>query len=82
VARRETLVAVAATLGAFHLTGRAMRTAQERIEAALAAGDVDERGVRAYLDAVRRYFGPYEREANGQLRSPARPPLTRRIRYP
>jgi hypothetical protein len=62
------LAALAATVGAFHLTDRAMRAAQDRIEASLAAGDVNEAAERAYLDAVRRYFDPYEREACGQLR--------------
>jgi hypothetical protein len=52
----DRLAALVATVGAFHLTDRAMRAAQDRIERA------------AYLDAVRRYFEPYEREAQGQLR--------------
>jgi hypothetical protein len=62
------LAALAATVGAFHLTDRAMRAAQDRVERALAAGPVDEATTRAYLEAVRRYFEPYEREAQGQLR--------------
>ncbi len=45
-----------------------MRAAQARIEGALAAGDVGDGEARAYLTAVRRYFEPYEREAQGQLR--------------
>ena len=45
-----------------------MRAAQDRMERALAAGDADATAARAYLDAVRRYFEPYEREAQGQLR--------------
>jgi streptomycin 6-kinase len=63
----ERLAALAKTVGAFHVTDRAMRAAQERVERALAAGDVDDAAARAYLDAVRRYFEPYEREAQGQL---------------
>ena len=62
------LAALAATVGAFHLTDRAMRAAQDRIERALAAGEADAAAQRAYLEAVRRYFEPYEREAQGQLR--------------
>ncbi|HTJ26951.1 MAG TPA: hypothetical protein VMA36_12395 [Candidatus Limnocylindria bacterium] len=64
----QRLAALVATVGAFHLTDRAMRRAQEAIETALAAGAADERAVRTYLEAVRRYFEPYEREARGQLR--------------
>lgn len=64
----ERLAALAATVGAFHLTDRAMRAAQERIERSLAAGPVDAAEARAYLAAVQRYFAPYAREAQGQLR--------------
>jgi hypothetical protein len=64
---RERLAALAAAVGAFHLTDRSMRGAQDRIERALAAGPVDEAAARAYYDACRRYFAPYEREAQGQL---------------
>ena len=66
---RTALAALAAAVGAFHLTDRAMRSAQERIEQALAGGGVvDDAAAAAYLVAVRRYFEPYEREAQGQLR--------------
>jgi hypothetical protein len=64
----DRLAALAATVGAFHLTDRAMRGAQDRVERALAAGAVDAATVRTYVDAVRRYFEPYQREAQGQLR--------------
>jgi hypothetical protein len=62
------LTALAATVGAFHITDKAMRSAQARLEAALAGGEVDEATAQAYASAVRRYFEPYEREAAGQLR--------------
>jgi hypothetical protein len=68
VADRERLAALAATVRAFHVTDKTMRAAQERVDRALAAGTVDDAAARAYLDAVRRYFEPYEREAQGQLR--------------
>jgi hypothetical protein len=68
VADREHLAALAATVRAFHVTDKAMRAAQEHVDRALAAGTVDDVAARAYLDAVRRYFEPYEREAQGQLR--------------
>jgi hypothetical protein len=45
-----------------------MRAAQEKMEQALASGELDEARVGEYLAAVRRYFEPYEREARGQLR--------------
>jgi len=64
----ERLAALVETVGAFHLTDRAMRGAQDRMQRAMAAGEVDGPAARAYLDAVRRYFEPYEREAQGQLR--------------
>ena len=57
-----------AAVGAFHLTDRAMRAAQDAMTRALAAGEPDAAAVRSYVSAVRRYFEPYEREAQGQLR--------------
>jgi hypothetical protein len=68
VADRDGLAALVATVGAFHVTDRALRAAQGRITAALAAGTADDGAVRAYLGAVRAYFEPYAREAQGQLR--------------
>ena len=62
----ERFAALVRTVGAFHLTDRSMRAAQQTIEARVAAGDVDDGASRAYLDAVRRYFVPFEREAQGQ----------------
>jgi hypothetical protein len=67
VAEREDLAALVATVGAFHVTDRSLRAAQDRMTAALAAGTADEGAVRAYLRAVRAYFEPYAREAQGQL---------------
>ena len=68
VAETGRLAALAAAVGTFHITDRAMRAAHERVERALAAGEVDDATAAAYLAAVRRYFEPYEREAQGQLR--------------
>ena len=61
------LAALVTAVGAFHITDRAMRAAQERAQRALAAENVDDEATAAYLAAVRRYFEPYEREARGQL---------------
>ena len=68
MADRAALAALAATVGGFHVTDKAMRAAQERVERALAAGDADDATAQAYLDAVGRYFEPYQREAQAQLR--------------
>jgi hypothetical protein len=68
VADRAALAALVSAVGAFHLTERSMRAAQDRIEQALAGNTADDAAMAAYLAAVRRYFEPYEREANGQLR--------------
>ena len=62
------LAALVAAVGGFHVTDRGLRAAQDRITAALAAGDPDAATVRAYLSAVGAYFAPYGREAEGQLR--------------
>ena len=60
--------ALVARVGAFHVTDRAMKNAQLKIEEALRSGNLDERSRAEYLDAVRRYFTPFEREARGHLR--------------
>ncbi len=65
---RERLAALVAAIGAFHITDRAMRAAQARMSAALAAGAPPAADVRAYLAAARRYFEPYAGEAAEQLR--------------
>ncbi|MBV8155995.1 MAG: hypothetical protein JO029_15940 [Candidatus Eremiobacteraeota bacterium] len=55
-------------VGAFHITDRAMKRAQESIERALAAGTVEEADRAAYLSAVRRYFEGFSKEARAHLR--------------
>jgi hypothetical protein len=55
-------------VGAFHVTDRAMRSAQSAIQAVLANGSAGERDVASYAQAVRRYFAGFEREAHAQLR--------------
>lgn len=62
------LATLAARVGAFHITDRAMKRAQSEIEAAIAADAVDERKQRAYLQAVRRYFEGFAKEARSGLR--------------
>ena len=63
-ARVRTLVA---TVGEFYVRDRALLAAQKRIERVLSAGEPDAASVRAYLDAVERYFRGFEREARMQL---------------
>jgi hypothetical protein len=57
-----------AQVGAFHITDTAMRRAQQRIETAIARGDVDADEMRAYFTAARRYFSSFDREARAHLR--------------
>lgn len=60
--------ALAARVGEFYVTDRAMKSAQQKIESELRDGSATEAGRRAYLDAVRRYFTGFEKEARAQLR--------------
>ncbi len=60
--------AFVAHVGAFHITERTMSRAQREMERALASGEVDERSKSHYLDAVRRYFADFSREAREHLR--------------
>jgi len=64
----EALRALVAKVGAFYITDKAMKQAQQQIETALVTGAPDERVREAYFEAVRRYFGGFEREARGHLR--------------
>ncbi len=60
--------ALVSRVGEFYITDKAMKGAQKKIEAALAAGGVDERAKDEYVAAVRRYFTGFEREARAHLR--------------
>ena len=62
------LLDVASRVGAFHITDRAMKRAQSRIESAIASGRVDDATREAYVRQVRRYFESFDREAREQLR--------------
>lgn len=64
----DAFAALVARVGAFHVTDRAMKHAQAKVEETLRNGAIDERARAEYLDAVRRYFTPFEREARGHLR--------------
>lgn len=60
---------LAALVGAFYITDKPMRRAQEQLEALLAQGEADEGARAAYLAAVNRYFSSFEREARSHLRT-------------
>lgn len=64
----DSLQALAARVGEFYITDKAMKAAQTRIEAALKSGAVDARAQDDYLAAVRRYFAGFEKEARAHLR--------------
>jgi hypothetical protein len=57
-----------ARIGAFHITDRAMKHAQQNVETAVGNGTVDERTRSQYLAAARRYFQGFEGEARAHLR--------------
>lgn len=63
------LAALIERVGAFHITDRAMRSAQSAAMEALQNGDLDEQQRIVYLDAVRRYFGGFDREARVHLKN-------------
>ncbi len=64
----DRVAALVAQVGAFHITDRAMRKAQDAAAQALANGSLDPRQRDEYVAAVRRYFAAFEREARGHLR--------------
>lgn len=64
----EELQRLVERIGAFHISDRAMKTAQRRIEAALRNGSVDRELRDNYFRAARRYFEGFDREARAHLR--------------
>lgn len=54
-------------VGNFHITDRSMRQTHDAVARALHEGSVSESLRVSYLDAVRRYFVGFEREARGHL---------------
>jgi hypothetical protein len=64
----DPLLALASRVGAFHITDRAMKRAQNDLERAIAAGDVGDRARAVYVAAVRKYFDAFESEARAHLR--------------
>jgi hypothetical protein len=62
------LAALVERVGAFHIVDRNMRGAQDAMVRALREGTVEEGQRIAYLDAVRRYFAGFDREARTHLR--------------
>jgi hypothetical protein len=65
-----------ARVGAFHITDRRMKQAQQTIEATIVGGTVDAAARARYLAAVRHYFEGFHREARAHLRD-----VDRRLEY-
>ncbi|GAC1303647.1 MAG: hypothetical protein NVSMB19_13780 [Vulcanimicrobiaceae bacterium] len=66
---RSALDALVAEVGRFYIRERTMRRAHATMTAALGAGTpLAEADVAAYVAAVERYFGGFEREARAHLR--------------
>ncbi len=59
---------LAAVVGKFYVRDAALTRAQRTIDAAFATGEPTMAQVDAYVEAVRRYFTGFEREAVEQLR--------------
>jgi hypothetical protein len=63
----DELAELAAQIGAFHITDRGMKQAQQRFEAALRNDSLDDRARAEYVAAARRYFEGFDREARAHL---------------
>jgi hypothetical protein len=64
----DAFAGLVARVGAFHITDRAMRQAQDTATAALANGTIDEEQRKTYRTIVQRYFSAFQREARTHLR--------------
>src|ERR1700686_2056155 len=68
-ASRERLERLVAQVEGFYVRDRKLRRAQAEMSALLASGaEIPPAGAAAYLDAVRRYFEGFEREARAHVR--------------
>ena len=67
--KRDDLRALVDRVSAFYITDRSMKKQQERMNEALAAGAPDEATAQQYLQAVRRYFTGFQKEAREHLRN-------------
>jgi hypothetical protein len=68
MSEKEEFRALVESVSRFYITDKAMKNAQKRIEDSMAWGDAGDRERQAYLEAVRRYFTGFEREARAHLR--------------
>lgn len=64
----DKLRALVQRVGEFYVTDKSLKSAQKKIEAALESGSVDDPARREYVQAVRRYFSGFEKEARAHLR--------------
>lgn len=62
------LRALVATIGEFYVRDRVMAREQKKISRILETREPNEAERRAYLDAARRYFSGFEREARAHLK--------------
>ena len=67
--KHEVLRTLVDRVSAFYITDRTMKKQQERMREALAAGEPDEAATARYLEAVRRYFSGFQKEARNHLRN-------------
>lgn len=64
----DAFAALVRRVGAFHITDRSMRAAQDEAERASAGGSVSADAQRRYVQAVRGYFTGFEKEARAHLK--------------
>ena len=64
----DKFAALVARVGEFHITERAMKQTQTEAEERIHQGTLDDAIRRRYLQAVRKYFAGFEKEARTHLR--------------
>jgi hypothetical protein len=64
----ERFASLVKRVGELHITDRAMKQAQSEAEERVRAGDPDAHARRKYIEAVRKYFSGFEKEARTHLR--------------
>ena len=64
----DRIAALVARVGEFHITDKAMIKAHAEAAEALRSGKLNDKMRARYIDAVRRYFSGFEKEARTHLR--------------
>ncbi len=65
----DSFASLVGQIGEFYITDRTMKKAQINVQAALDAGNLEDRDRAEYINTAGRYFSSFEREARQHLQA-------------